>query len=199
MWRKIVYFNSELEQRYGSKSSFRWATFKAAINMFIQRGGIYICETGCVRQKDDYGAGYSTVIFGDTLKTLGHGRLDSVDNNEAHLNICKELTKEYADYLVYHLDDSVSFLEKHDHRIDLLYLDSYDYPVDDNAEEIQKSQTHCLNEIKAAYDKLDEKSIILIDDNSLPGGGKPGLAKEFLIDRDWMCVLDYQQTLWIRK
>jgi hypothetical protein len=41
------------------------------------------------------------------------------------------------------------------------------------------------------------KHIILIDDNSLPGGGKARTAKDILIDKGYICLLDIYQSLWV--
>ena len=80
-------------------------------------------------------------------------------------------------------------------EIGLLYLDSLDYE-----ENLQKeSQEHQLNEIEAAYPKLTQNSIILLDDNDFPNGGKTKLTKEYLLKNNWQCVLDHQQSLWIKK
>ena len=113
-------------------------------------------------------------------------------------------------------------------KIDFLYLDSFDYPYwemikkmgrtqgdveTENRERgqefeaetvaswsnlIDPCQIHCLNELNAALPHLHDKTIILIDDNALAGGGKSRVAKERLIELGWTCLLDWQQTLWIK-
>ena len=94
--------------------------------------------------------------------------------------------------------DSVKFLKEFNQKIDLLYLDSLDCPLP--PEDATEAQTHNLNELKATYDKLHEGSIILIDDNNFENGGKTRLSKQFLLQTgQWLCVLDYGQTLWIRR
>jgi hypothetical protein len=45
---------------------------------------------------------------------------------------------------------------------------------------------------------LHDKSVILIDDNGMAGGGKPRLAKDILIELGYTCLYDWQQTLWIK-
>jgi hypothetical protein len=93
------------------------------------------------------------------------------------------------------LGDSVEFLKQFNEEIGLLYLDSLDYE-----ENLQKeSQEHQLNEIEAAYPKLTQNSIILLDDNDFPNGGKTKLTKEFLLKNNWQCALDHQQSLWVIK
>ena len=126
--------------------------------------------------------------------------------------------------------DSVEFLQTlpDDSRIDLLYLDSFDYPygkilekyggredikkaidivqfmsddeiVSKHLDIINDSQEHCLNEIKAALPFLHDQTPVLIDDGDLPGGGKPRLAKLFLAEKGYTCVAESYQTLWIKE
>lgn len=66
---------------------------------------------------------------------------------------------------------------------------------------IVPSQEHCLNELKAALSSgvVKENTIVLIDDNQLPGGGKSRLAKEYLTTIGWKCLLDFQQSMWVKK
>ncbi len=113
-------------------------------------------------------------------------------------------------------------------QVDLLYLDSFDYPywelvqlygggtdieeakrrlagmsddeiVAKHGKMILPCQEHCLNEAKLGMELLHERSIILIDDNNLPGGGKPRLAKRWLFEQGWHCLYDFQQTVWVRN
>ena len=225
---------SWLQEKYGAKCDGRWPTLKAAINLYLQAGGGRIVETGCVRQAEDYGAGYSTAIFGDMLMRmrgvagLKPSRLDTVDNNEAHLKTCRELTAPYAEAITYHHSDSVGFLRNMTGPpVQLLYLDSWDYPYGamldvyggrDNLEAaikrlatrslpeivaefgtlIDPAQQHCLKEFMASIHNLAADGVVLIDDNNFPGGGKSRLARAALVAEGFRCVMDYQQTLWLR-
>lgn len=65
---------------------------------------------------------------------------------------------------------------------------------------ILPAQEHCLRELKAAFGSgvADDNTIVMIDDNQLPGGGKSRLAKEHLVSLGWKCLLDFQQTVWIK-
>lgn len=124
--------------------------------------------------------------------------------------------------------DSVKFLAEYNGPCDLLYLDSFDYPYGDllnkyggqtdieKAEKILWSkdpealieefksvitpcQEHCVNEFMAIKDRINDNTILLLDDNLLPGGGKPRLLKEMLPDLGWTCLLDFQQSLWVKR
>jgi len=184
-------------KEYFDKLDKRYWTFAIALGLFFQRDGDVIVETGCVRQKDDWGAGNSTRIFGRFCKKYNFN-LITVDDNWEHLEVAKKLTQEYKNNIDYEYSDSVKFLEKYDDRIDLLYLDSLDCtenPHDCNLE----SQTHVIRELDAAKNKLTKDSIILLDDNLFINGGKTRLAKNWLTKNDWICVMDYKQSLWIRR
>lgn len=228
--KDIVYYYNRLGRDYRDKAAHRWSTFKIAMNLYTQLGGQTIVETGCVREKDDWGAGSSTVLFGELCKDLDNGsHIWTVDNNAEHIGRCRNITKEWENYITYTVSDSVAFLGAWvGPQIDFLYLDSYDYPYwdvinkmgrtqDDVEVEnrqrgqefeaeivatwgsiIDSCQNHCLKELNAALPHLHKKSIILIDDNNLAGGGKPRVAKDRLIELGYTCLLDYQQTLWIK-
>lgn len=66
---------------------------------------------------------------------------------------------------------------------------------------ILPAQNHCLNELKAAFASglAHERTIIMIDDNQLPGGGKSRLAKGYLASIGWSCLLDFQQSVWVKR
>src|SRR5690606_5721331 len=130
----FVFESSSWFKKYRDKSSTRYPTFKAAMGLFLQRGGKYIVETGCVRLADDWGAGMSTSLFCEFLETYG-GYIWSVDINHKNVLLCNQLTEPFAKHRLCVQDDSVNFLKNKLHtlagfenRIDLLYLDSYDYP-----------------------------------------------------------------------
>ena len=222
---------------YHAGDNGRYFTFQLALNLLNQRFiSPVILETGCQRQPDDLGAGMSTTIFAEYLSRYS-GQLICVDNNARHLEIAKECVSSFHIEKKFELSDSVRFLREYTGPVDLLYLDSYDYPIveiqqrfakelrrqgrpDWSAQDIVASlldakatdqvikdyedlilpcQEHCLQEFKVIEDRLSKDIILLIDDNGLAGGGKPGLLKKYLLQRDWICLLDLQQTLWIRK
>jgi len=215
----------------------RYHTFKTALNLLRQthtKGVPFILETGCVRLKDDWGAGMSTFLFAEYASRYG-GHIISVDISEENCNVAREITKDYEELIaiipddsIHFLDESVKYLKESSQKVDLLYLDSFDYPYGDllnhygaeidlgsatallTAESesaiiekhndlIGPSQEHCLKEIQAAMPLLHDRSIVLMDDNSLPGGGKPRLAKRWLAEQGWTCLIDSQQTLWIKR
>lgn len=225
--KDFLFGNGWFDKKYAGLGHRRHATIKAALNLFMQNNGTNIVETGCCRLPDDWGAGLSTVMFGDVCKTYCK-RLYSVDLSPENMAICRNITKEYNGFIDYHVEDSVSFLNRFDGTIDLLYLDSYDYPYGElldvyggkvdidkailtlgnmSDEEIilkhndiiAVSQEHCLKELFAALPHMHKKTPILIDDCMLPGGGKGRTAKEWLLSNGYVCLLDLYQTLWIKN
>ena len=174
----------------------KYFTFKAALNLFLQNNGQIIVETGTQRLKDDPGGG-STTLFGAFCKRYGK-KLFTVDINPLNLKVSIDCTREFKDYITYVLKDSVKFLSEFDQKIDLLYLDSLDCPWP--PADAREAQLHNLNELKAALKNLYVGSVVLIDDNAFSNGGKSRLSKRFLLSlkREWQCLLDSGQTLWIK-
>jgi hypothetical protein len=181
-------------QRLEFVRSDKYFTFKAALNLFLQRNGQVIVETGTMRVKDDPG-GCSTLLFGAFCKRYDK-LLITVDVNTVNLKLAMDETANYADYIRYIHNDSVEFLEIQypTPKIDLLYLDSMDCPMEGDA---TKAQEHQLHEFLVAQRLLRKGLILLADDNNFPNGGKTRLLKQHLLTRaDWQCILDSGQTLW---
>ena len=176
----------------------KWVTMKAALNLLLQRGGEQIVETGTQRMHDDPG-GASTTIYGAFCQKYGL-RLVTVDNTPHHMETSKLETKEYAAYIEYVLQDSISFLSRwnvHERGwIDLLYLDSMDCDPEGDS---TIPQEHQRSEFLAAEHALKPGSILLLDDNNFPSGGKTRLLKDLLlISPEWECVYDWGQSLWLK-
>lgn len=168
-------------------------TFEALDALYKQSGFVTIVEIGCVRQWEDWGAGYSTVLFGEFLHE-NDGILYTIDIDGNNIDLCKSITKPYADKIVYITEDSLSALPNLKVSIDLLYLDSLDVPMDGDRFICQR---HNLNELLLAEPKLHQDSIILIDD-VFDGTGKPKLSKDYLLKSGWNLVLEKQQVLFMR-
>jgi len=193
----FVYIQNDwFREKYAGNSKSRFETFKIALNWFAQHGGKTIVETGTTKAFDDWGAGMSTVLFADFCRQHG-GRIWTIDKSDKAIKMSKEVTLDWFDLITYIQRDSVFALNDFRGRIDLLYLDSMDYPIQ-NEWPISWCQEHQLAELKVAYYKLARKAVVLLDDNGLPGGGKTALAKRWLAKKGWVCLLDNQQTVWVR-
>jgi hypothetical protein len=214
----LSYHNKDFVRKYVGLAD-RFITSKAALNLLNQRGGKVIVETGCVREKDNWADGQSTIVFADYARKHD-AHLYTVDIKRENIEVAEEIVGNES--VTYTAMDSIKYLESFKKNIDLLYLDSMDNPIQemlkinksyggdiqdltlDEAVErfgelLLPSQTHCLNELKAALPNLHRDSVVLIDDNWVPGGGKPRLAREWLFDNDWELLADWHQTLWIKK
>lgn len=191
------------DKYYCNGNNARYWTFQLALNFLNQtKNAPTIIETGCQRMKDDLGAGMSTSIFGEYVSNYG-GRVITVDLFQKHLDICKECTLEWEKNISYIESDSLVFLANYQGPVDLLYLDSYDYPIGDTEWDMGErvnSQSHCLKEFMLIRNRLEPGTLLLLDDNMLEGGGKSLRLKDEVLFRDdsWLCLLDYQQSLWIK-
>jgi len=175
--------------------SLKYYTFKAALNLLVQRNvNPNIVETGTMRMKDDPG-GCSTLLFGAFAKRYG-AHLWTVDINPSNMAVSRQETRSYSSHITYCVDDSVAFLKDFPVHINFLYLDSMDcQPVGDSS----VAQQHQLEEFKAAEPHLSARAILLMDDNDFPSGGKTKILKEYLLTLpDWECIMDLGQSLWQR-
>jgi hypothetical protein len=191
--------HSNLFDPHMKQGSERFHTFKIAMNYYLQYNGKVIVETGTQRQLNDWGAGCSTSLIGKFISEFSPtSRLYSVDISSLNIQISKEICcQDYRSHITWLTEDSIGFLKNFNEKIDFLYLDSYDwFPQEPGLTECQK---HQLSEMEACLDKMNEKSVILLDDNDLPDGGKSKLTKEFLTNNNWICLLDSKQSIWIRK
>ncbi len=121
----------------------------------------------------------------------------SVDISAVNLACAKEAVEAYVPEgnVHYICEDSVAYLTAFGQGIDFLYLDSYDYELDNPA----PSQKHHLKEIEAAYPFLKDRAIVMIDDCDLPGGGKGGLVIDFLLERGWVVLQSGYQVILCRE
>lgn len=149
---------------------------------------ITIVETGCIRnttEESKLGDGWSTLNW-DYYAKRTDSKVYVVDIDENHLVKSKEVVPP-SQYVSYTKDDSINYLKNFSEKIDLLFLDSYDYCGDE--ENIRKCHEHSLNEILAAWDKLNEKCFVLIDDifnNEWEGKGK--LSVPYLLNNGFEVV-----------
>ena len=187
--------------RFRMGEGVRYFTTKIALNLFHFRKGTNIVETGTIRMLDDMaGGGYSTLIYGDYAQHYDK-KFWTVDILPEAIELSKKETEGFNKNTNFVISDSVEFLKNFPEKIDLLYLDSMDCPEYDEPESpsLMASQEHQLNEIKAAWDKLDKNSVILLDDNNFSNGGKCKLSTQFLIDNGWTPLMADKQVLFIKN
>lgn len=170
----------------------RYASFLLVLELLQHRNVQTLVETGTARDGDKnfFGDGGSTIIFGDWA-SKHNAKLSTVDIDPVAIANSKEATEMYEGYIDFFCHDSISFLKDFDRPIDFLYLDSFDF----NFRDPQPSQEHHLAEIIAAYPKLHEKSIVMLDDCDLPYGGKGKLVIEYLLSRGWIIIYNGYQVI----
>ncbi len=154
-------------------------------------GAKTIVETGTIRVKDAPD-GQSTKVFAEYARLTG-AKVYSVDITPEHIETSKSELGDLLPYVTYACEDSVTWLSRFNAPIDMLYLDSYDFEVDNPT----ASQQHELAEIGAAYGKLSTPGAVLLDDCALPFEGKGYLGTRFLQSRGWKMVFDGYQRLFI--
>jgi len=174
----------------------RYKTFHEALRLISERNVQIIVETGTARCGDTNfdGDGGSTILFAHWAYNH-NAQFYSVDNNETHIEIASKVVVPYKNNISFALSDSAIFLQNFDKQIDFLYLDSWDYSEKDPL----PAQIHNLKEVMAAYDKLTNTSIIMIDDCNIPGGGKGKLAIEWLLERGWYHHVNKHQVILLKK
>lgn len=149
---------------------------------------ITIVETGCIRnvtEESKFGDGWSTLNWEYYAKNT-NSKVYVVDIDTNHLNQSKKIVPP-SEFVEYFQDDSVNFLKNFDKKIDLLFVDSYDYCGDE--ENIKKCHNHSLNEIIAAWDKLNDKCFVLVDDIfSTQWDGKGKLSIPYLLENEFEVV-----------
>lgn len=181
----------ELSERM-TPENFRYDSFQKALDLMEERRVKVIVETGTARSglynfSED---SYSTLIFSHWAQQH-KAKVYSVDNDSLAIAAAKEETYPYADSVDCVCADSVLYLNRFNQPIDFLYLDSFDYDFN-NPDSFQR---HHLREIIVAYPHLTKKSIVMIDDCALPGGGKGLLVIQYLLDRGWKIVSSGYQCI----
>lgn len=138
-----------------------------------------------------------TLDFADVIEYIESDSvawLQNVKGVQADLLYLDSLDHPYWELLeAYGLRDNVDLAIK---RLASL---SHDEVLYRHGESIIPCQQHCLEELIAASKSgvVGPKTLVLIDDNQLPGGGKSRLAKDHLKRNGWTCLLDLQQSLWM--
>lgn len=186
--------------RFQIGEGVRYPSFKVALNLFNQRNGMNIVETGTIRALDDAaGGGNSTLLLGDYAQYYNK-KFWTVDILPEAIELSKQVTVGFNQNTEFVIGDSVTFLKNFREKIDFLYLDSMDCPEYDEPESpnLVASQKHQLQELRAAWDKLTDNSIVLLDDNNFENGGKCKLSIQFLLSKGWTCLWNDKQSLWIK-
>lgn len=167
-------------------------SFKYMVDYLDKVESPVIVETGTVRLLDDWGAGYSTVIWDHILGQRG-GSAWSLDISEEFINFSRNLTTRVN----YVLGDSVQSLDLLSNTIpdiDLLYLDSFDVDFTN----MHPSAMHHIKELICIWHKVKPGGLIVVDDN-MNGVGKGTYVADFLRNLGCPVAFDSYQIGFIKK
>ena len=195
------FFAKLLQPAPGNPVRDRATSFELIFELLDQKEdkNFLIVETGCMRA--DHGQlaygddGASTFIFDDFINYYD-GEVYSVDIKPENVAHAQKMVSDKTKVIC---SDSVKFLWNfpEDKKIDFLYLDSYDVRKDNQ----HPSQLHHVKELCAVIDKLDEGSIVCIDDHDafFTGGqiGKGTYVKDFMENIGAECIHEGYQIVWV--
>ena len=131
---------------------------------------IIIVETGCLRVKDNFLDGQSTLLFDKyTLSRKNEAKVFTVDINPNSTKVCKQVVSNNVEITT---DDSVRYLNnftnnflKKKTKVSLFYLDSFDvdwrYPY--------PSAAHHLQELTSINKILFKDTLVVVDDSPANG------------------------------
>ena len=179
---------------------------------------IVIVETGCLRVKDNFLDGQSTLIFDKyTLSRGEKSKVYTVDINPNSTKVCKQVVSNNVEVTT---NDSVRYLNnlssnflKNKTKVSMFYLDSFDidwrYPY--------QSAAHHLKELTAINKILNKETLVVADDSPAVGnlthnddnweilkqpkptiGGKGFLIHEYAEDVGAKVLFTHYQTAWIQ-
>ncbi len=181
---------------------------------------IIIVETGCLRVKDNFLDGQSTLLFDKyTLSRGEKSKVYTVDIKSNSTKVCKQVVSDNVEITT---DDSVRYLNKLSNnfiktktQVSMFYLDSFDvdwrytYP----------SAAHHLKELASITRLLNKNTLVVVDDSPAFGnltqtedelnpqwkilekstpsiGGKGFLIHEYASRVGAKVVFSHYQTAW---
>ena len=148
------------------KNSF-YKIFKYLDNM---PDPIVIVETGCLRIKNNFSDGQSTLLFDKyTQYRKNNSKVYTVDIDPNATKVCSENVSEHVSI---HTGDSIKYLNelskdfiKNKNDVSLFYLDSFD--CDWKAPE--QSAQHHLKELVSIKKILNKDTLVVVDDSPIIG------------------------------
>ena len=177
--------------KYNHPKNVRYESFKFALLEANKRKLKTIVETGCARgkikffffSKINWKDGMSTMIFSDYAKFV-NGSLTTCDIEKKNILNAKKFAKKNKEYIDFIVDDSLNFLSSFQKSIDFLYLDSLDG-------QFKEASDHQLKEIKIDINKLNKKSLVLLDDK----GSKTNLSIDFMLKNNFKILNETKEQV----
>ena len=183
---------------------------------------IVIVETGCLRDKNNFSDGQSTLLFDKYTLSRGNGsKVYTVDINPKATKVCKDTVSDNVEIVT---DSSIKYLTylsknflKTKTKVSMFYLDSFDvdwrYP--------HPAAAHHLKELTSIIRIIDDKTIVVVDDSPANGnltqawdelnptwkiisspsppptvGGKGTLIHEYAMLSGARLIFSHYQTAW---
>lgn len=190
-----------------AKTNKRQASFQIMIDHLRTIEDPLIIETGCIRPgdqpwssiensfKDD---GMSTCIF-DRYINEYNGEFYSVDLTPAHVEYARSMVSDNTSITI---DDSVHFLweagkqlNNDNQKVDLLYMDSFDWTVGNEG----ACMAHHIKELACIIRSMKPGALIAVDDNYIENGvrvGKGVYVHEFMTSIGAELIYDGVQCVW---
>ena len=127
---------------------------------------IIIVETGCLRVKDNFLDGQSTLLFDKyTLSRGEQSKVYTVDINPNSTKVCKQVVSNNVEITT---DDSVRYLNnltsnflENKTKVSMFYLDSFDV----DWRYTYQSAAHHLKELTSIMRLLNNDTLIVVDDS----------------------------------
>ena len=169
-----------ISSRLGIRKDSFYKIFKYLDNL---PDPIIIVETGCLRIKDNFSDGQSTLLFDKYAHArANNAKVYTVDIDPNATQICSE---NVSDNVSIHTGDSVNYLEnltndfiKNKTDVSLFYLDSFD--CDWKAPE--QSAQHHLKELVSIKKILKKQTLLVVDDSPIQGYLQQSKIKEGSFD-----------------
>lgn len=144
--------------------------FSRALELLDKKKNPVIVEVGTTRRRSNWLAdGYSTPLFAWYIARTG-GELYSVDIEPEAARLCREIIAEFdipMEGVNLVTADGIEFMHSLEQKVDLLYLDGWDYSMFDTDEgfdeRLASEQAH-LECYLAAEPHLARGGIVLVDD-----------------------------------
>ena len=168
----------DFERDYLPKLGFRAKGFQTIFALLrkrrLHKGPLVIVETGCIRQKGNWGGdGNSSIMFNSFAEETG-STFVSIDIDPRHCELAKEVCPR-AKVICSDSVPALYRLRRSFSAVDFLYLDSFDIDWDNP----HRSALHHFEELCAIAALLQPGSIVFVDDNR-ESIGKGMYIKEYM-------------------
>jgi len=176
---------------YNHKKNIRFKSFEYALKEANKRQLKIFVETGIARGKKkflfflkkNWKDGMSTLIFSNYAYIV-NGHLYSCDIDQKNINNAKKFTKNFSKFVTFFNENSLTFLENFQKKIDFLYLDSMDG-------HLPGADKHQLKEINYAENKLHSNSLVLLDDKDV----KSTLAIDYMLKNNFKILKETNEQI----